>query len=232
METFNINVLIDKSINIMNYFNLNKDEYFDPMSVIINFCLIGYKQIGTKLSILNNNIYISEKSILQSSLRTLFKDKKIDIKLLYLSILYSCSILLSKNNKYVIKIFTKSLFGLYNLKKTYEGDYDIIISINNYISLISNTLNNGEIKREYNLLADMNDDKNKEIYNIKNMIFEKLDSVWSINKLKIISKLFDELDDNIENLEYVNNILNSINNILSAISLKIKDILIQIFKKN
>lgn len=216
----------------MNYFNLNKDEYFDPMSVIINFCLIGYKQIGTKLSILNNNIYISEKSILQSSLRTLYKDRKIDIKLLYLSILYSCSILISKNNKYISRIFNKSLDGLNNLKKTYEGDYDIIISINNYISLISNTLNFGEIKKELNLLNDLNDDKNKEIYNIKKLIFEKLDSIWSINKIKIISKLFDEIDGNIENTEYVNNILNSINSILIAVSLKTKDILIQIFKKN
>ena len=58
------------------------------------------------------------------------------------------------------------------------------------------------------------------------MIFEKLDSVWTMNKIKIISKLFDELDDNIDNLEYINNILNSINNILSAVGLKIKDILI------
>lgn len=232
METFNINLLIDKSINIMNYFNLNKDEYFDPTSVIINFCIIGYKQIGTKLSILNNNIQISEKSFIQSSLRTLYKDKKVDIKLLYLSILYSCSILLSKNNKYIIKLFTRSIYGLNNLKKTYDGDYDIIVSINNYISLISNTLNNGEIKQEFNLLADLNDDKNKEIYNIKNLIFEKLDSVWTTNKIKIISKLFDEIDDNINNTEYVNNILNSINNILVAVNLKTKDILVQIFKKN
>lgn len=232
METFNINILIDKSIGMMNYFNFNKDEYFDPMTVIINLCIIKYKQIGTKLSILNNNIYISEKSILQSSLRTLFKDRKVDIKLLYLSVLYSCSILISKNNKYITKLFNKSLDGLYNLKKTYEGDYDIIISINNYVAIIQNTLNCGEIKKEFNFLSDLDDDKNKEIYNIKNLIFEKLDSVWTNDKIKIISKLFDDIDDNIENIEYVNNILNSINNILIAVSLKTKEILIQIFKKN
>ncbi len=231
MESLNIKFFIDKGINIISYFNLNKDEYFDPMSVIINLCIIGYKQIGTKLSILNNNIYISEKSILQSSLRTIFKDKKIDIKLLYLSILYSCNILLLKNNKYILKIFKKSLDGLYNLKKTYEGDYDIIISINNYISLINSTLNNGEIKKEFNILSEFNDDKNKEIQNIKNLIFDKLDSIWSIQKLKIISKLFDELDLNNDE-EYKNYILNSINNILLAVNLKSKDILNQIFKKN
>jgi hypothetical protein len=146
MDTINLKFIIDKSFNLINCFNFNKDEYLDPMTVIITLCLIGYKQIGTKLSIYNNNIYISEKSIYQSSLRTLFKDKKIDIKLLYLSILYSCKILLSKNNKYIINIFKKSLDGLYNLKKTYDGDYDIITSVNNYISLIYNTLNNGSIK--------------------------------------------------------------------------------------
>ena len=118
METLNIKLILDKSFNLINYFNLNKDEYFDPMTVIITLGIIGYKQIGTKLSICNNNVYISEKSIYQSYLRTLYKDKKIDIKLLYLSILYSCNILLSKNNKYIIKIFKKSLDGLQNLKKT------------------------------------------------------------------------------------------------------------------
>ena len=228
METLNIKFLIDKSINLITNFNLNKDEYFDPISVIINLCILGYKQIGTKLSILNNNIYISEKSILQSSLRTIFKDKKVDIKLLYLSILYSCNILLSKNNNYILNIFKKSLYGLYNLKKTYEGDYDIIISINNYISLINNTLNNGVINKEFNLLYENINDNNKEIHNIKNLIFEKLNSIWSLQKIKIISKLFDELDINNEE-EYKNYILNSI---LLAVNLKSKDILNQIFKKN
>ena len=112
MDTLKIKMLFDTSINIINSINANKNEYLDPLSIIVILAINSYKPIGTKISIYDNKLFLSEKSILQGSIRSLYGDKKTDIKLLYLSILFACKLFLERNNKYLLKIFKKSIDGL------------------------------------------------------------------------------------------------------------------------
>jgi len=209
----NLKILMDSSINLFtkissnllenikinnNFNNINKNEYLDPISVLIILALNSYKPIGTKISIYNNKIDMSDKNIFQSSIRTIYGDKKDDIKLLNQSIIYICNVNQNLETKKLNLIFKKALDGLYKLKKTYINDTTTCICLNNYIQKIEMTINNNMNVINYNnidLINDNNDDNNEnnDINIIKKLIFNKLCSVWNKDNIKIIINLLIEL---------------------------------------
>ena len=84
-------------------FNVNRNNLIDPLSAIIRIGMLSYKQIGTKISIQNNKIYLQNSTFLQGTLRSFYGDKKTDINILYGPIISACINYLNtdKRNEYL-----------------------------------------------------------------------------------------------------------------------------------
>jgi hypothetical protein len=63
MDNTKIKLILDQGINILNNLNTTKNEYLDPLCVYIMLSVNSYKPIGTKLSISDNKIYLSDVNI-------------------------------------------------------------------------------------------------------------------------------------------------------------------------
>ena len=90
--------------------NKNKNDTLDPLSIVIKLFIYAYKPIGTKISISNNRIYIQEIGVFQSTIRSLYRDSKNDINIIFLPIIYACKFYLAEENKHrYLLLFNKLL---------------------------------------------------------------------------------------------------------------------------
>jgi hypothetical protein len=210
-----INYLYDK------YDKYDKNEFFDPLSVIINLAILSYKQSGTKLSINDNKITIIEKNIYQGFLRSYNGDNKSDLKLLYYSITSACKLFIDKKLYNICEnIFIKAINGLYKLIDTYNNDVDLKLCLNNYINIIDNMMTNNNI-------IDYSSENN--IYDIKYKIYDELNSIWDEKRTSIIILLFNELDNKKNDKDLL---INSITDFVSSVHINTKSILNQLFINN
>ncbi len=161
-------------------------------------------------------------------MRTIYGDKKKDIKLLYQPLLFGCKIYKTNIFKNFNILLSKSLDGLKKLKETYINDYDINICINNYIQILK-SINQSDENTNFGYNDIFNIQDISDVDNIKEMIFNKLNSVWTPEKFKIIINLLLELDD--EDELYREKIIQSIYLLLDGINIKTKNILNKLFMK-
>lgn len=176
----------------INYKNedlqLNNKYILDPLSVIIKLGILSKKQIGTKICIYNNILYIQEVGIFQPLVRYLFNNNKIDIQYLYNPIQFACSYFLKKNSDQNIKnIFIGAQEGLTKLVETYKDNTLIVHVLFYYHSIIDNHL-----REKYNDKLFMKDN-----YNIlySDQILKKLNSTWNYDRIKIVLDLIDFINN-------------------------------------
>ena len=120
----------------------------DPLSTVIKLAVLGKKNIGCKISIINNQIYIQENGMFQGVARYYQGVSKNDIHYLSTPIEIACKKYLThekiKEIPNIRTIFKCSQQGLNNLMETYNI-YPIIVHclkyyhtiIDNYLHLIS-----------------------------------------------------------------------------------------------
>ncbi len=233
IENLKFKFLINSGFNFINNIsnsNINKNEYLDPTSVLIILAINSYKPVGTKISICDNKMYFNDLNIFQSSIRTIYGDKKKDIKLLYQPLLYGCKIYKENTFKNFEILLNKSLEGLKKLKETYINDYDINICINNYIQILK-SISQSEENVKFSTFYGYNDIFNiqdiSDVDNIKEMIFNKLNSIWTSKKFKVVINLILELND--EDELYREKIIQSLYLLLDGINIKTKNILSKLF---
>jgi hypothetical protein len=167
----------DNPVNIED--NL-KNYLLDPLSVIIKLAIISKKQIGVKISISNNILYIQEVGIFQSIVRYYFNSSKNDLNFLYNPINIACKFFLNKQLEYPIEnLFKCALNGLQKIKDTYKKYPLIIICINYYCDLITDALN----KKNENLFKD----EISEYYTDE--LIKKLNDYWTPDKIKLVLEM-------------------------------------------
>ena len=187
----NIKKLTYSKIDI-NYKNedlqLNNKYILDPLSVIIKLGILSKKQVGTKICIYNNTLYIQEVGIFQPLVRYLFNNNKIDIQYLYNPIQCACSFFLKKNSDQNIKnIFIGAQEGLKKLVETYKDNTLIVHVLFYYHSIIDNHL-----REKYNDKLFMKDNFNT-LYS--DQILKKLNSTWNYDRIKIVLDLIDFINN-------------------------------------
>lgn len=193
-----ISVPDDNNTNIRSF-------VLDPLSVIIKLAIISNKPVGTKIRIYNNIIYLQEPGPFQAICRYVLKNNKSEIQYLYNPIEIACQKYLKKNNKENNKkmkdLFKCSQNGIIKLIETYKTCSIMRICLNYYWSLISNYL----------------DEKNDETLFKKdtltpfytNEIIDKLDNIWTPNKITIVLNLTNFLsndnsaESNVKSLETI-----------------------------
>lgn len=164
----------------------------DPLSVIIKLAILSNKPIGTKLRIDHNIIYTQEPGPFQAFCRYIFKNNKTDIQYLYNPIEFACQHYLTKpclqQNPKMKDLFKCAQNGLLRLIETYKTCSVMRICLHYYLSLISNHLeekNNTELfKKDY-----MTTFYTTEVFN-------KLNKIWTPEKIKIVLNLTAYLSNN------------------------------------
>lgn len=202
---------------------IDRNDYLDPLSVIIILALNSYYPVGTKLAIHKNHIFLQSNNVLQGAQRYWYGDKKTDINILHFPILYAIKTYIINNIQYneykneLLELFKKSKLGLIKLRDTYINK-DIIYSINRLIDMFEYSINNNIINN--NILddeMDVNIPIRKNSYNtvfeekntnenIKFQIYEEINKIWTKKHISTILFLLDELnkrlDNNRDNLIY------------------------------
>jgi hypothetical protein len=190
--------------------NINYRLYIlDPLSVIVKLAIISNKQIGSKLCIQNNVVYIQEPGFFQSFCRLYFNANKTDLQYLYNPIQIACNHFL--NVKYIEKtpdikkLFKCALRGLDKLKETYKACPIIVLCLHSYSNLIENHL------ESYYNETIFKKDAMTAVYNSETV--NLLVIQWSSEKIKIVLDMIEFLSkdfmaaNNVQSLEiFINNI--------------------------
>ena len=193
---------IIKSLNT----KIERNDYLDPLSVIVILGLNSYYPLGTKLAIHSNQIYLQSNNLLQGPQRYFYGDKKTDINILFFPIIYATKqYIINIKDKEIkedlIKLFEKTKIGLIKLRDTYINQ-DIIYSINRLIDIIDKGLK----------FEQFNEIINDE--SIKFKIYDEINKIWSIKHIKCLLLLFEELEKRNDNNR---------NNLILSIEYFIKD---------
>lgn len=185
----------------------------DPLSVIVVLASNAFKPIGTKLSIANGKLKLSDSSVMQGAVRTIYGDSKTDLKLLHYPIIYACKHSLRRDpiSDDMSFLFQRAMKGLDNLKHTYSEDREIRACINTYINIIQSCFDTAGPASEFLdmllRLNMMNRDNEKEGdpdsmaivprlrgSDVKSNLFEELRRSWDANKIAIVIGMVRELE--------------------------------------
>lgn len=164
-----------------------KKNVLDPLSIIIKLAILSKKQIGTKISVYNNVLYIQEVGIFQSFVRVIFNNNKVDIQYLYNPIQYACNKFLIKEyikeNPNIKKIFINAQLGLKCLIETYKEHMIIIHTLYFYYNIIENHLSDNYNKKLFI------EDSFSGYY--KEDLLKELNSQWTNEKIKIVLEMIE-----------------------------------------
>ena len=179
----------------------------DPLSVVITLAINAFKPIGTKLSIYNGCLHLHDSGILQSTVRSISGDSKMNIKIINHPLIYACKQFFNNSNdnatpESIIYLFKTAKNGLYNLLYTYNDNREIKTCLHTYINIINEVLSKKTINYEMlDLLIKLNTgtvDVNNEVNvvgEVKSNLINTLHKTWDTNKITIVINLLHELED-------------------------------------
>lgn len=167
----------------------NKTDLLDPLSVIIKLFIYSHKNVGTKISVQNNKVTIQENWVLlQSAMRTLMRDNKNDLNILYNPIIHACEIYLNsgKRDDY-IELFENMTLAFSKLKETYVGT-EIVYTIENIEKSVNSFLND----EEYSITKEIKTSNNPS-FDIKSHMYHTIGKIWTKNRLNILFGFLEEI---------------------------------------
>ena len=192
-----------------------KNYILDPLSSLIRLGVLAYKPQLTKISITNNKIKYHEPGFLQGTIRWTGGDTRDDLHNLHNPIL-KASKWYDINCKEIRYIFNLAIKGLYKLKESYEENSIICHSLDLYIGILSESLDE-DIPE--NTLRNSNPDLSSSILNMKtlkenseetnskekhfndvseireNMIYKNLKDLWNYRQIQTIYNILGEIED-------------------------------------
>jgi len=199
-----------------------KNDTIDPLTVIIKLFICSYKPIGTKISILNNKLIIQNSGIFQGTVRTIYRDSKNDINILFFPIIFACKFYLSRNNKpRFINLFNKILDTFEKLKKTYQGN-EIIYNIDQLKNVIMSFVETDDFD-PIQILSTFESPGGK----IKQDIYKHLNNIWTEKRLNIIFGYVDEILET-TNKDLVDNLIYSLNSYMNYVDIIVVNLIINL----
>jgi hypothetical protein len=132
----------------------------DPLSTIIKLAVLGKKEIGCKILIKNNQIYIQENGFFQGIARYYHGVTKNDIHFLSIPIELACERYLTTEKinliPDIIIIFKCAQSGLNNLMETYSMHPIIVHCLKYYYTIIDTQLQLSNQSNSDNLYKKIN----------------------------------------------------------------------------
>lgn len=194
--TFNASIMI----NLFNGWKNNKEKniIIDPLSCLIKLGLLTFYPVGTKISIAENRISISEPSLLQGTFRFLNGDGREDLHNLCTPIMKSIEWYWNPEDKEIGALFEYAITGLEKLRNTYPSNS--IIShcldlytqylINKKVKKVSSDEPIGPKKKKSSSLSG---DEQQRVED-DNKIHNFLKSLWTPREIHIIIQTMLEYD--------------------------------------
>lgn len=177
-----------KFINYIFKSNNEKNAILDPFSCMIRLAILNFKPVGTKISFAHNKISYHEPCVLQGTIRWSQGDNREDLHNLFQPIKKALLWYDYKESK-IEFIFKLSERGINKLERSYTYNSLITHSLEHYREYINNHYRSKEIKKDssndsenhdnkifkelrelwsdneiniiFNILKEMNDNKNK-----------------------------------------------------------------------
>jgi hypothetical protein len=205
-----------KEIDLLSYFfnNGDKKSILDPLTCIIRLAILSFKPVGTKISVYENKISYNDPCVLQGPVRWSYGDKRGDLHNLYNPI-KKAILWYDVNDKEIKGIIKYTINGINNLKKSYDTNSIITHSLDHYITLLTNSEDQNEIKNTH-----------EDTYNI---IYKNLKELWSDREINIVYNILLELDKvkkMKDQRDKVNALISSIDSILSMKEVYVNKLLI------
>ena len=174
MTSLNLNYnnfkILKNAYAFINSFTKNDtqedNQILEPLSTMIMLSIISFKNIGTKIAISNNKIYLHPPNVIQGAVRWTFGNNREEIHYLLKPIFRALNIYspLIHEIKDIRIIFEYSIKGLRLLKDSYNNTSSVLChAIDLYINLINNCIKN-------NTSNNMEVDTFKELDNIKDKL--------------------------------------------------------------
>ena len=167
----------------------DKKYLLDPFSVIIKLAILSKKEVGTKISVYNNVLYIQEVGIFQPLVRYIFSNNKVDIQYLYNPIHLACKHFLDVN-KDIKKIFISAQNGIKKLIQTYKEHLIIVHTLFYYYNIIENYLS-GKFNDKL-FIVDIFSEYYSEAW------LQKMNAIWTTEKIKIILDMIQFINNDNE----------------------------------
>ena len=170
----------DKLSNII-YPNLDKKKniILEPLCSIIRIILLNYKDIGTKISIKDNSITYNNPNYYQPFIRNYNGDTREDLHNLYNPFIKSFEWYPKEDIKFTL-FYEKCKLGLIKLIKSYDKDTIIAHTLNHYMIMFDDILNNKKISK-------LNNSKESPLLN-------NLKDFWKVEELDIVFKIIQFID--------------------------------------
>lgn len=214
MELISFNASI--MLNLFNGWKNNKEKniIIDPMSCLIKLGLLTFYPAGTKISIADNKITISEPSIFQGTFRFLNGDGREDLHNLCAPIVKSIEWYWNPEDKEMAALFDYAITGLDKLRTTYPPNSIISHCLDLYAQyLVCKKVRKMEDvsaiskKKKPVTAAEVEDD---------NKIHNFLKSMWSPREIHIIIQTLLEYDSKLKTNKQEPDKLHSILEMTSA----------------
>lgn len=226
---FNYNYKIIK--NTLNFFTKFKssesknddNQILDPFTTIVTLAIIGFKNVGTKIAISNNKIFIQPPNLLQGALRYTYGNNREEVHYLLKPIFRAITIYYDSSNDNIQTIFKYSINGLRLLKESYNNTSSTLShAIDLYIQIIDQTLKNNNYNTTTDTLQEFNDIKDllKLSQNTRINLDNFFKELWKKEEIDLISTLLKLSNNNRTETKYY---IKSIENILSTKETQIND---------
>jgi hypothetical protein len=193
---------------------MSKKQILDPLSCLCKIAILTFYDKGTKISIKDNIILISQPNNMQWIKRTYYGDGKNDISTLYNPILKAIDwYVLNKDDDINIEpirnIIKYAIIGLDKLQTTYENG-NVILAIKFLKNNLNMCLNDNFTINDFVSINEIKDTENVINY-------DKIKKIWTNEKINIISNQLDIINKNI-------NVPNSLEHLLKSIKAQLMDI--------
>lgn len=191
----------------------NKNDILDPLTLVIKLYIYLYKQVGTKISIINNRVEFQEAGIFQSTVRAFNGDTKNDLINMLFPLTYACEKYLDCNNKEKYQyIFQQIICSLDKLNELYQSN-----EITHNIEQLKNIINKFIVEKKFNpesIISNYNEPASV----LKKSFYAQTNSVWTENRLEILLGYIEEIK-NSEIEENTQALIISLNSFMNWIDL-------------
>lgn len=167
-------------------------QILEPLTTIISLAIISFKEIGTKIAVSSNKIYIQPPNVIQGPMRWTYGNNREEIHYLLKPIVRAIVIYNPKDNPDIRKIFTYAVKGLSVLKNSYNNFSSTLChAIELYINLINYSFLHEDLTDKYedvqlHLNTNLNMSETSKI-NLNKLFVD----VWSDAEIKIIAEMLE-----------------------------------------
>ena len=182
-----------------SYFNYDYNIILEPLKCIIRLILLNYKEKGTKISIDNNSINYDYPNQFQGIIRNFKGDSREHLHNIY-NPLEKSFVWYNKDDEKYEFLYSKCISGLNKLRDTYDKKSTIHHTLQHFIDIINNNLQDKKI--------------DNNIHSNDYTLSDEFKNYWKeseINIIYITLKYIDTCKDNDEKeiyIDTINTILN------------------------